>query len=554
MRHRFSLLLATTLLISSFALADSPIGQSRTLLPDGRILLTGGEDSQSTLLNTALMSSPDGQIRPLQSGLLVARAGHTATVLPDGTVLIFGGIGQDGKLVTQAEIFDPIAQKFSVLPNMLAVPRAFHTATLLTDGRVLLVGGLTASNQFADDVQLWDFRTGKALAQNARLSIPREGHHAVLLSDESVRISGGTDHFGRPVQADEIFDPLTLRFEFVSAADSGFLLPGIAESIPDDGATDAPIENPITLRFHTLINVNSVTSVNMTLSGLDQIPLSAKVTPAEGGRLAFLIPASPLQPGTSYVLRIKNLVDISGAELPEQSITFQTAGMPPDPAGLGWIPNATWTAPEGITKFQQLPPLQAPVGSTALAGQILKLNGWPLEHVTLEIDGNSTRSDSTGRFLLRGITPGHHILWIDGSTANHSNASYGVYPVGVTITASKTNILDYTVWMTRLDTAHAINIASPTTRDLIITNPDLPGVELHLPAHTVIRDRYGKVVRQITITPIPLNKPPFPLPPGVQLPVFFVIQPGGAQIEVLNHGTGPDGAQLVYPNRLNLKS
>ena len=37
------------------------------------------------------------------------------------------------------------------------------------------------------------------------------------------------------------------------------------------------------------------------------------------------------------------------------------------------------------------------------------------------------------------------------------------------------------------------------------------------------------------------------------MPVFFVIQPGGAQIQVLDSGNGADGAQLVYPNRLNLK-
>ena len=128
-----------------------------------------------------------------------------------------------------------------------------------------------------------------------------------------------------------------------------------------------------------------------------------------------------------------------------------------------------------------------------------------------------------------------------------------MYPVGVTILPNKTNVLNYTVWMTRLDIVNAVTIPSPTTQATVITTPNLPGVELHLPANTVIKDRFGKIVRQVTITPVPLNKPPFPLPPGVQLPVFFVVQPGGAQIEVRNPGDGPDGAQLVYPNRLNLK-
>src|SRR5262249_27184558 len=156
-----------------------------------------------------------------------------------------------------------------------------------------------------------------------------------------------------------------------------------------------------------------------------------------------------------------------------------------------------------------------------LAGQVLKLNGWPLAHVTLEIDGGpggvKTQTDGTGRFLLKGLTPGHHVMWINGATANRANASYGIYEVGVTILANKTNVLNYTIWMTRLDMADAVNIPSLTLSETIIKNPSIPGLELHIPANTTITDRNGKIVRQVTITPIPLDKPPFPLPAGVQV-------------------------------------
>ena len=194
--------------------------------------------------------------------------------------------------------------------------------------------------------------------------------------------------------------------------------------------------------------------------------------------------------------------------------------------------------------------MQAAPGTTALAGQVLKLDGWPLENTTLEINGRRVRTDSTGRFLLQGLAPGHHVLWIDGSTANHDQAAYGLYEVGTTILPNKTNVLNYTIWMTRLDMAHAVRVPSPTSTETVITNPLLPGLELHLPAHTVITDRNGKPVRQISITPIPIDKPPFPLPAGVQVPIYFTIQPGGAYIKVANSAAG---ARLIYPNGFNFR-
>ena len=528
-------------------------GQSTTLLSDGSILVLGGLDSHSSPTNAAVTTSPAGIAHKL-NGMTFPRTGHTATVLPDGTVLIFGGIGADGQIVATSELFDPETQQFSVLTDVLAVPRAFHSATVLTDGTVLLAGGILAGGQFPDDVQLLDFRSKRALSQHALLSVPREEHVASLLSDGSVLVSGGKDHFGQSVQVAEIYDPISKRFRFAGSSEShNDLQLEIAASIPADGATEVEVESLIALRFTQLLNVLTVTDKNFVLTASDGSVVPAKVTAAESGKLVFLLPTNSLEPGTTYSLRLTNVAGASGESLPGTSISFQTKGEPPDNPGLDWLPNSTWSDNTGISKFQELPPLQASPNVTALAGQVLKLSGWPLRHVTLEIDKHKVRTDSTGRFLMSGLTPGHHVLWIDGSTANGPNATYGVYPVGVTILPNKTNVLNYTVWMTRLDIANAVTIPSPTARETVVTTPNLPGVELHLPANTVIKDRFGKVVRQVTITPVPLNKPPFPLPPGVQLPVFFVVQPGGAQIEVLNAGNGPDGAQLIYPNRRNLK-
>jgi RHS repeat-associated protein len=218
-----------------------------------------------------------------------------------------------------------------------------------------------------------------------------------------------------------------------------------------------------------------------------------------------------------------------------------------------WVPTGThrggnWRSGRPDSPWRALPPLQAAAGVTALAGQALTLNGEPLANVTLEIEGGygtgtRARTDSTGRFLVTHIAAGRHELLIDGRSASRPGRTYGVFEAGVTITQGQTNALSYTIWMPRIDTAHAVTIPSPTSRETVITTPHIPGLEVRIPAGTVIRDHEGQVVRQISITPIPVDRPPFPLPANVEVPIYFTIQPGGAY--VMNDKAG---VRLVYPN------
>jgi Bacterial Ig-like domain/Galactose oxidase, central domain len=472
-------------------------GQSSTLLPDGTTLFLGGSSEQAGATPDAFLAAlGESTPRKLASGMLFARSGHTATVLPDGTVFIFGGVGANGRLVTTSELFDPSTQRFTALLDVVAVPRAFHTAVVLTDGSLLLAGGITAGNQFPDDVQIWDFHSRHALSFHALLSIPRERHTAVLLADGSVRVSGGHDHFGRPVTAGEIYDPVSKRSRFSSqdekqdeSTDPATLR--VSGSVPEDGAANVSIQPVISVRFSKLLAVQTANATTFTLTGPNKKPVPAKVSAVEAGRLVFILPDSALAPGTHYILRIKGATTTAGEQASDFSITFDTEGEAPEPVDPDFVPNQSSTSGPSTTKWQQLPALQAAPGTTALAGQVLKLNGWPLENTTLEIDGRRVRTDSTGRFLLQGLTAGHHVLWIDGSTANHDGVVYGLYEVGVTTLPSKTNVLNYTIWMTRLDMAHAVRIPSPTSAETVITNPLLPGLELRLPPHTVITDRNG---------------------------------------------------------------
>jgi YD repeat-containing protein len=95
----------------------------------------------------------------------------------------------------------------------------------------------------------------------------------------------------------------------------------------------------------------------------------------------------------------------------------------------------------------------------------------------------------------------------------------------VQLVGGETAALPYTIWMPPIDTANAVWIESPTTPEVVIPSAHIPGLELHLPRQTVITDRQGEVVREVSITRIPVDRPPFPLPAGVEVPVYFTIQP-----------------------------
>ena len=68
-----------------------------------------------------------------------ARFRHTATLLPNGKVLVTGGF--NGYVtISSAELYDPAAGTWTQLGNFPG-NRCDHTATLLPEGKVLVAGG-----------------------------------------------------------------------------------------------------------------------------------------------------------------------------------------------------------------------------------------------------------------------------------------------------------------------------------------------------------------------------------------------------------------------------
>ncbi len=162
-----------------------------TLLRDGTILITGGQDEGGSPLQLAAIYNPaNSSFTTLTAMLNAPRAGHTATMLLDGRVLIVGGGS------TSMELYDPAKQSFT--PVSGTIPNhTFASATLLKDGRVLVAGGGNADTT----IYTPDSGSGSFVSTPTALIDPRSSHTATLLGDgRVVLIGGGTSKA-------QLFDP-----------------------------------------------------------------------------------------------------------------------------------------------------------------------------------------------------------------------------------------------------------------------------------------------------------------------------------------------------------
>ncbi|MGK5497899.1 RHS repeat-associated core domain-containing protein [Streptomyces sp. URMC 125] len=161
--------------------------------------------------------------------------------------------------------------------------------------------------------------------------------------------------------------------------------------------------------------------------------------------------------------------------------------------------------------------------------------------MTVSIGKKTARTDAKGRFLLPGVDPEATTLTVDGRTANSGKRDYGTFDIRVHPKRGRTVDLGFPVWMTPLDTEHTVTFDAPAKKDVVLTTPKIPGLEVHIPKGSVVRDEHGEVVTELGITAIPLDRPPFPLPDNSVVPVYFTVQPGGTHVF-------PEGARIVYPN------
>nr|WP_242544529.1 kelch repeat-containing protein [Corallococcus sp. NCSPR001] len=181
-----------------------------TAMPDGRVLIVGGVDSQTA--GWALGTNATELYNPVtgtwqRGGLLqTARGNHTATLLPSGRLLVAGGYffttnSNDTNYMNHPELLESSGRWVSEAPGV--TPRVDHTVTPLPSGQLLITGGRDSTGALASS-DLYD-RDRKQWGGAAWMLSPRTQHTATLLPSGRVLVTGGSDGFA-PVSEAELYD------------------------------------------------------------------------------------------------------------------------------------------------------------------------------------------------------------------------------------------------------------------------------------------------------------------------------------------------------------
>lgn len=177
-------------------------------LSDGRFLIAGGSTADQNVQQQAVLYSPSTNTAVATGSQPGFYWAQTAVRLRDGRVLLCGGYNSflgSVRTTADAQIYSPQNGSFtSIAPMMQA--RSGATAALLPDGRVLIVGGRDAWNTYLSNAEVFDPATQRFSLSDARPINARAGALALSIGGGRLVIAGGQDSHG-PIRESEAFIP-----------------------------------------------------------------------------------------------------------------------------------------------------------------------------------------------------------------------------------------------------------------------------------------------------------------------------------------------------------
>ena len=154
---------------------------------DAKVLVSGGATGAQ------LLYDPVASVATPVASLPRARYDHAAALLPDGRVLLIGGTdSEDIVTLGTTLIWDPATDTVSPGPDLVTGPRAAASATSLPDGRIYIAGGTGSDGEWLATAELYDPATGSLVPATA---VPGERGDSTVsgLGSGDLLVAGGTD-------------------------------------------------------------------------------------------------------------------------------------------------------------------------------------------------------------------------------------------------------------------------------------------------------------------------------------------------------------------------
>ena len=237
-------------------------------MPDGKVLLCGGMTNAASLpggpatATCELYDPTTNSLQPFPS-MLQPRLAHALTLLPDGRLLASGGFADwtdagnnfAARLNTaldSTEVWDPTTNAWTAGPTM-AAPRGGHSQTQLDDGRLLIVGGVRGGTLFTGSIEvpwftasceLFDPTTNALAPASSTAGLvnlrPRAFHGASRLPNGNVLITGGSATTGVSIGTGGIAGATDECWLYDPAADQW----AFAGNLPSQAAFHRQVTNP----------------------------------------------------------------------------------------------------------------------------------------------------------------------------------------------------------------------------------------------------------------------------------------------------------------------
>ncbi|MBK3590469.1 hypothetical protein JHN49_45315, partial [Streptomyces sp. MBT57] len=103
----------------------------------------------------------------------------------------------------------------------------------------------------------------------------------------------------------------------------------------------------------------------------------------------------------------------------------------------------------------------------------------------MRVGSHRSHTDAQGRFLLAHISPESTTLVVDGASANTKQRHYGRFDIRIHPESGRSIDLGFPIWLSPLDTKHTMSFAAPAKKDITLTTPQIPGLEVRIPKGSV---------------------------------------------------------------------